>query len=86
MIEDIILFIEKELSRAKTIWPKWPEDPIQAAAVIAEESGEIVKSALDFTYSGGLLSDMEAEAIQTAAMCVRFLENMENYKKVDTLK
>jgi hypothetical protein len=82
MIDKIL----SELARAKTIWPKWPDDPIHAAAVIAEEAGEIVKAALDFTYSSGPLADMEAEAIQTAAMCIRFLENLNMYKKVDTLK
>lgn len=81
--DEAILLIKQELSRAEKIHPVWPDDKIHAAAVVSEESGELIQSALDFTYSHGNLKkrndaykNMKVEAIQTGAMAIRFLINM----------
>ena len=48
-LTDIVL----ELVQAKAKHSYFPDDPIHAAAILAEESGESTQAALDFVYSGG---------------------------------
>lgn len=64
-----------ELNKAVDKHPEWPKDPIHAAAIVSEESGELVRASLQFTYENGKPSDMNEEAVQTAAMGIRFLLN-----------
>lgn len=79
--EQIYFEIEKELERAKAKFPGWPSlQPIHCAAIVAEEAGELVQAALQFEYEGGDKENMKSEAIQTAAMCIRFLENFDSYE------
>lgn len=75
----IIESILNELTRAETKFPFWPDDIIHAAAIVNEESGELIRAALQLKYEGGNLEECKKEAIQTAAMCIRFLKNIENY-------
>lgn len=70
-----VVAILLELESATTKHPEWPEDKVHAAAILAEESGELVRAALQFTYENGRYYDMHKEAIQTGAMCLRFLLN-----------
>jgi hypothetical protein len=63
----------KELNRAKRKFPDWPDDPIHAAAVLSEESGEVVKACLDYTYAKGSMDDIIKESVQTGAMAIRML-------------
>jgi hypothetical protein len=72
--------ILKELHQAKQKWPRYYSDVIHAAAIIGEEAGEILKAALDYTYDNGAIEDVEKETIQTAAMCIRLLENIDKLK------
>lgn len=74
--------ILKELRSAKEKWAAWPIDPIHAASVLSEEAGELVQAANDFCYSGGSIEQMELEARQVGAMAVRFLENLDKYKRI----
>ena len=76
--EEIYLLINEELEKAKSKFPLWPDDVIHSVAVMAEESGECIKAALDLTYSDGTKEHLEDELIQTAAMCVRCIENLRN--------
>ena len=73
--------IRDEIIKAKKHFPWWPEDPVHAAAIVAEEAGELVQASLQFTYENGSIIAMEKEAIQTAAMAIRFLEKISEYKK-----
>ncbi len=68
-----------ELARAEAKHPHWPADPVHAAAILAEESGELTQAALDFYYGQGSLQRMKEEAIQCGAMALRFLENLGLY-------
>lgn len=72
ILTDIVI----ELERAKKLHPNWPADIIHAVAVVAEESGEAVRAALNMHYQGGSIADLRTELVQTAAMCVRMIENL----------
>lgn len=77
---DIYADIRAEVARARGKFPKWPNDPVHAAAIIAEECGELQQAILENLYEphkGGTGAQVRAEAIQTAAMCVRFLASMD---------
>jgi hypothetical protein len=62
-----------ELARARKKHPKWPADKIHQAAIVAEEAGELVQAALDARYSNGSQSDIDTEAVHTAATAIRLL-------------
>lgn len=72
--------IVAEVKRAVEKFPTWPVDPIHAAGVVAEESGELMKSALQMCYEPHKTSlpDLREEAVQTAAMALRFLVSLDN--------
>ena len=76
------LAIIQELEKAKAKWPAWPTDPIHAASVLSEEAGELVQACNDFCYSCGSVDQMELEARQVGAMALRFLENIDRYRRV----
>lgn len=70
-----------ELQRAVTKFPTWPTDPIHALAVIGEEFGELTKDVLQLTYepSKTNATNVRNEAIQTAAMVLRFVASLDIY-------
>ena len=72
----------EEVERAMRKFPTWPTDPLHAVAVLGEEFGELTKSVLQMTYEPHKTSSMElrAEAIQTAAMALRFLMSLDAYE------
>jgi len=81
MNDTIVLLIESELHIAKHKHPDWPTDPVHAAAIVAEESGELIRAAIQLKIEKtGSLAALEREAIQTIATAVRLLENSFNYK------
>ena len=71
-IEAILL----ELERAETKFPAWPSDMIHAAAIVGEESGELIRAALQCYYEGGGVVEAKKEAVQVGAMALRFLKNL----------
>jgi hypothetical protein len=76
---EIVKEILREVLRAEKLHPKWPSDPVHAAAILAEESGEVVKAVNDVVTKDAYSHIAYAEAIQCAAMCVRFLKNRKGY-------
>ncbi len=72
----IIIEIQKEILRAETLHPNWPNDPIHGAAIVGEECGELTKAAIDFSYHDYPAAGMETEAIQVAATAIRFLAHI----------
>lgn len=70
-----------ELKYAMEKFPTWPVDPLHAVAVLGEEFGELTKAVLQHTYEPkkSSLSDVRMEAIQTAAMALRFIMSLDDY-------
>ena len=80
-MEDIIRQIRAEVVRAQDLHPEWPTDPMHALAIVSEEYGEFAKAVLQtvYEYPKSTPDDIEEEAIQMAAMAVRFLLSMDKY-------
>lgn len=72
----IVAAIMHELARAEKKHPNWPKDKIYAAAIVSEESGELMRSAVQFQMEGGSINEVETEAIQTACTAIRLLKNL----------
>ena len=69
-----------EFVRAEKLFPEWPADPLHGLGVVSEEHGELCKAVLRFTYEeDASFNDVETEAIQTAAMAIRFLISCPEY-------
>lgn len=71
-VDAVIASIRVELERAMRDHPRWPTDPVRAAAVVAKKAGELVKAVND--YEGrktDIVTDYD-EAIQTAVTAIRF--------------
>ena len=69
--------IEAELKRAEKKHPNFPKDMFKQLAIMNEEAGEVTKAVLHYHYEGGSVEDVKEELIQTAAMCMRMLDNLE---------
>ena len=85
MSDAVIEMVWRELERAVKKVPTWPSDPIHAVAVMVEESGEAMQAALDYYYLRGDLASLEAELVQTAAMCLRALLYSNTYRTREEL-
>jgi hypothetical protein len=77
----VTLEVLSELARAQAKFPTWPIDPVHAAAIVAEESGELQRAALRYTYESATLEEMVAEARQVGAMAIRFIMNADTLRK-----
>lgn len=77
-IEQIaITKIIEELKSAEKKFPGFPRDVVHCAAILAEEAGEVVKSALDYYYGrSDNQEELRKEIAQTGAMALRFLLRM----------
>ena len=69
----ILADVLAEVARAESIHPEWPDDVIHAAAVVSEETGELVQAALQFVFEGGDVDAIRTEALHTAATAIRLL-------------
>ena len=76
--KDIINEILIELQRAESRHRVFPIDIIRQVAIMSEESGEVVRAANQFDNEGGSLEDVRKELIQTAAACIRVIENLDD--------
>ena len=79
-METIFDAIRAELERAQSKHPDWPTDIIHAAAIVGEESGELTRAALQWTYEDGDIDETQKEAIQVAVTAIRFLAGLDRYK------
>lgn len=74
--------VVEELSRAIAKFPTWPTDPLHALAVLGEEFGELTKEVLQLAYEPHKASreNLRKEALQTAAMALRFVASLDDYE------
>ncbi|EPD1595128.1 hypothetical protein ACSIMU_000997 [Yersinia enterocolitica] len=73
--------IINEATRASKIHPKWPTDALHAVSILTEESGELMKAAIEYHYNNGDIEAVREEAVQTGAMALRVLMNIDKYKR-----
>lgn len=76
---DVIELVLEELAKAEEKHPGWPEDPFHALAILSEEVGELNQAVLQYTYEEGTSAAVKKEALQTAAMALRFLMGLSDY-------
>lgn len=74
---EISNLVLESLIKAKTKFPEWPIDPVHAAAIVVEEAGELQQAALQYCYEDGGIEQIKKEALHTAAMAFRILQNIE---------
>lgn len=81
VVDGVIDAVRKEIGRATAKFPTWPTDPLHACGVVQEESGELAKAVLQAVYEPhkSTPEDVATEALQTAAMAIRFLASMDRY-------
>jgi hypothetical protein len=79
--EGVLALVQAELALAREKFPRWPVDPLHAAAIIQEEAGELAAAILQVAYEPGKATrpDVWNEAIQVAATALRFLANFDRY-------
>lgn len=84
-IDEAMLLVGAEVDAATDKFPTWPTDPLHAVTVLNEEVGELNKAVLQCTYEPGksTVDDVRTEAIQAAAMSIRFLLSLDDYKYRD---
>ena len=82
LLEDAISDVYEEISAATQKYPEWPNDPLHAVAILGEEFGELQKAVLQLCYEPHKSSPehIKDEAIQTAAMAIRFICSLEKYQ------
>lgn len=81
-MQSTIVEVLAEIERATAKFPTWPTDPLHAIGVLGEEFGELTKAVMQATYEPhkngpGAVHD---EAVQTAAMALRFLASLDCYE------
>lgn len=80
---DIVREILEELLRAKQKHPRWPRHMVARAAIIQEEVGELMADLIKMKYEvpkedrPKMLTAAKKEAIQVAAMAIRFIEALD---------
>ena len=63
-----------EVNKARGQHSSWPDNVLEATAIISEESGEAIREALQITQGEHQnYADLRKEVIQTAAVCIRWL-------------
>lgn len=74
--------VTHEIQKATQKFPCWPIDPLHAVGILGEEFGELQKEVLQLCYEPHKSSNaaVRTEAIQTAAMALRFLMSLDSYE------
>lgn len=75
---EINRIVAAEYERAVNKHPLFPKDKIHAAAIVCEESGELIRECLNNVYHNeNNITNIKTEAIQTIVTAIRFLENLD---------
>lgn len=73
-----LIAIVEEGKRAETKHPHWPTDNVKRAAIVGEESGELLREANLLDEGIGSVANLTIETIQTAATCLRMYKAIKN--------
>ena len=76
-VEKAVREILVELIRAESLHPVWPEDTLRQIAIMAGEAGEALQAGLHYAEGRGSLQAIRAELVQSGAMSIRALINLE---------
>ena len=79
-LKDMEGLIYSEVVKAEGKFPHWHKDIIHAAAVLCEESGELLQACINYHFGRGTIDEVEKEMAHTGAMVYRFGLHLENYK------
>jgi hypothetical protein len=71
--DEITAMAKKEVNRATTLFPDWPENQFEALSILSEEIGEVHKALIDLKHKSGPVEDVITETVQSIAMGYRFL-------------
>lgn len=84
----VLIEILSEIKRASEKHPIWPVSPVERAAIVAEEAGEVIREANHIREGIGSAYALRAELIQTAGVCIRMINIMDKDHTViiDTVK
>ena len=72
--------IDITLQDAIKKWPNWVYMS-DALNIISEEIGEMIQACNQYNYENGDKKEIKKEALQSAAMIIRFLMNFDNYER-----
>jgi len=78
VVQDVLTELEKAVQK----YPSWPTDAMHAIGPFNEEAGELNQALLQRVYEPWKNADCDQvrkEAIQAAAMAIRFLMSVEVY-------
>lgn len=78
MTTEIMKQILQEVERAQKKYPEWPADVVHAIAVMVEEAGEALRAANNCKWHNGDIEALRTELVQTGAMVIRALKNLDN--------
>ena len=81
--------VQRELAQARWKFGWWPQNPVEAAAIVNEEAGEVVKGINNWHHGHGddTPEEIYKEAVQAAAMLVRFVTETPLFRNMwDDLK
>jgi hypothetical protein len=78
--------IIKELKRSRKVMPNYPDHVAAQAGIVSACAGQLMGEALASKYSKGKKEvspeeqqkRLRAEAVRTAAACIRFLEHLKH--------
>ena len=87
-LESCLKTVRAEVMRAQELHPAWPSDPLHALAILGEEFGELTRAMVQLTYKREKVSSpagVAEEALQTAAMALRLLLHLNDYRYIQQL-
>lgn len=76
-ITHIIWDVLDEMNKAADKHPVWPTSPVERAAIVSEEAGEVIREANHIREGCGDPELLKKELIQTIGTCMRMLVIME---------
>ena len=73
--------VTKERDRQDSLWGVQHHDWCTWSTILTEECGEVAKACLEVRFESGLLSAIEEELVQVAAVSKAIWEHIQEYKK-----